>query len=568
MIVGPDGRGGIFGSTNAGSLYPQLFHLDASGDTTAGWSYGGIDLTPGVTRSQHTSIAPRAILPDGDGGTFELTAEQAPYDGSGGFWYPKQFYLHRRSDRGTVADGWPAEGVLLETQYLNPRFEGLHFPRMALDGAGGVLIAWLGWADLPDWPNPRVVAQRVTAAGARLWGDDGVTVRLGRGAATIPALVGDGHGGALVFWAQRDSSETSLRIRGQHVLASGDVGWDTDGKVVSSDTYDRIVDAIPADGGWVWADYHTAIAAAGDGDSGAIIGWAGAHGVDLNIVAARVAADGNLPWGHDVRVCSAPGEQSTLDCAADRAGGAIFAWRDGREGSDIGIYAQAVRRDGRLRWRPDGVAVSLGTGERGPVLVADDGLDGTYFAWGDPVAGGRVFAQRLTPSGRPAPGWVGNGTVVSRVAEPDYNHEVGLSLVGGQRGNAIVAWNDFRRGSFAMLLTPLGPAGAAEVVHKRGATPSDAGPVPASQPAFGIRGMQPNPMTAGGTVRLALLGLAPATLEIFDTAGRRVWTREITSGPGEYSVRLADGALLPAGVYLVRLSQGTQVTAARAVYLR
>ncbi|MEK7269345.1 MAG: T9SS type A sorting domain-containing protein [Planctomycetota bacterium] len=573
VVVGADGRGGIFGSNNPAQSFPRLYHLDVSGDTTAGWPVAGIELTPGMTADQHASIRAIAILPDGEGGMFVLTREKAPYQGHGGFWYPDQFYLHRRTADGSVAPGWTTEGACLATPYLDPRYTGLHLPRMVPDGTGGVLVAWLGWAHAwlgsPDWPNPRVVVQRVTAAGLLVWGDDGITVREGPGACTIPALVGDGRGGALVFWGQWDASGTSIRVCGQHVMSSGRLLWDPEGKVVSTRSYDRMADAVPADGGWVWANYHTAIAATTDGESGAILVWAGARGADLNIVATRVAPDGRLPWRHDVSVCSAPGEQATVACTGWGEGGAIVAWRDGRRGADVGIYAQAIRHDGRARWTADGIAVGLGAGERGPVLVASDGREGTYFVWGDPTAGGRVLAQRLLHSGRPAPGWSDNGSLVSRIAEPDYSGSIGLSLVEGRKGTAIGAWTSWRKGSFAMLLTPHGLAAPAKTaVRKPKAAPLGNGPVPDARPAFAIRRIHPNPATAGGIVRLALSESAPASLEMFDIAGRRVWSREVgTLGPGEHNLILADGARLPAGVYLVRLTQGKHVATARAVFL-
>jgi hypothetical protein len=567
IVAGADGRGGVFGSNEPGAPFPRLYRLDAKGDTPAGWPVAGIELTPGMTVLQHTSIRTITMLADGDGGVFVLTREKAPFEGHGGFWYPEQFYLHRRTAGGSVAPGWTTEGVCLASPYMDPRYVGLHLPRMVPDETGGVLVAWLGWA---YWPNPRVVVQRVSASGSRMWGDDGVTVREAAGACTIPAIVADSHGGALVFWGQWDPAGTSIRVCGQHVLASGLLHWEAEGKAVSTQSYDRMGNAVPADGGWVWANYHTAIAATTDGESGAILGWAGAQGADLNVVAARVVSDGRLPWQGDVRVCSAPGEQANVACASWGERGAMVAWRDGRHGEDVGIYAQAIGHDGRMRWTADGLAVGLGAGERGPVLVASDGCEGTYFAWGDPVAGGRVFAQRLLHSGRPAPGWSDNGSLVSGIGEPDYGGSVGLSLVEGMRNTTIVAWRSWRRGSFAMLLTPHGPAATEEIVrHKPPATLLDRETQLAATPALAIRRVHPNAARAGGRVHFALPEAAPASLQMFDITGRRVWSCEVGAlGPGEHQLILADGARLPSGVYVVRLAQGNRVATARAILTR
>ena len=48
-----------------------------------------------------------------------------------------------------------------------------------------------------------------------------------------------------------------------------------------------------------------------------------------------------------------------------------------------------------------------------------------------------------------------------------------------------------------------------------------------------------------------------ATLELFDVAGRRVWSRDVGSlGAGEHVVPLRDGPRSAPGLYLVRLRQG------------
>jgi len=421
----------------------------------------GIELTPGMTMTQHASIQTIAILPDGDGGMFVLTRQKSPYEGHGGFWYPDQYYLHRRATDGTTAPGWANEGVRLETPYLDPRYVGLHLPRM-------------------------------------------------------------------------------------------------------------VSDAVPADGGWVWANYHTAIAATSDGESGAILAWAGAQGADLNIVAARVAPGGRLPWRRDMSVCSAPGEQSTVACAGWDEDGALVAWRDGRRGADVGFYVQAIGNGGRARWAADGIAVGVGTGERGPVRLESDGREGAYLVWGDATAGGEVFAQRLLHSGRPAPGWPDNGWLVSHTAEPDYDGSIGLSLVEGRCGTAIAAWQSWRKGSFAMLVTPRGPAASVEVGRgKPRAAPIENASTLETGTKFAILGIHPNPMATGGTVRFALPGSAPAALELFDIAGRRVWSREVGAlGPGEHDLPLSGGSRLPAGVYVVRLAQGGRIATARAISLR
>lgn len=87
--------------------------------------------------------------------------------------------------------------------------------------------------------------------------------------------------------------------------------------------------------------------------------------------------------------------------------------------------------------------------------------------------------------------------------------------------------------------------------------------------AFALDGARPNPAVHGLlSVSFSLPSAEPARIEVFDITGRRVAGREVGSlGPGRHVVDLAQGGRIPAGLYVVRLSQGKQVRTVRAVAL-
>ena len=60
---------------------------------------------------------------------------------------------------------------------------------------------------------------------------------------------------------------------------------------------------------------------------------------------------------------------------------------------------------------------------------------------------------------------------------------------------------------------------------------------------------------------------APARLETFDLAGRRVAEQDIAGAAGEHELPIAAGRRLPPGVYMVRLQQLTRVATSRVVVL-
>lgn len=167
-------------------------------------------------------------------------------------------------------------------------------------------------------------------------------------------------------------------------------------------------------------------------------------------------------------------------------------------------------------------------------------------------------------------GWAVNGELVSRIAEPDYSGSVFLDLVKGRDGEAIAAWSSWRKGSYAMLLTPHGVAASQRRVERElSARPLVERAGTNTRPALGIRAVEPHPMADGGFIRLALPETAPASLAAFDLAGRCVWSLDVGHlGAGEHRVPFAGGTHVPAGIYLVRLAQGARVVTARVVVLR
>ena len=84
-----------------------------------------------------------------------------------------------------------------------------------------------------------------------------------------------------------------------------------------------------------------------------------------------------------------------------------------------------------------------------------------------------------------------------------------------------------------------------------------------------LAGLRPNPATDGVTVHFTLPRQAPARLELIDVSGRRVLSREVGGlGAGNHALRLDSEAKIPAGLYFVRLKQGSMEVTARGVVVR
>ena len=86
---------------------------------------------------------------------------------------------------------------------------------------------------------------------------------------------------------------------------------------------------------------------------------------------------------------------------------------------------------------------------------------------------------------------------------------------------------------------------------------------------FALQGARPNPARSGAlAVSFSLRTNAPALLELFDVNGRRVSQRDVGSmGPGAHTLRWAEGERVRAGLYWLRLHQGTDSAMSRVVVI-
>jgi hypothetical protein len=471
------------------------------------------------------------------------------------------------SGDGHVAPGWPAVGtpvVALDPWPWQTLVDPNEVPRVVANGSDGVFIAWQSyflpqfrWGGTVTGP---IYVQSIAPDGTRRWGDQGLLVCAAPGVHSSPEIVPDGHGGAFVFWCDQRPPDPMGRVFGQHVTDSGKISWARDGIPVSRayrlrfiEKPQRVLVLAPP----------FAIA---DGSRGAIVSWSGSRGTDFDVFAARVTHGGGLPWKGDSQVCRASGDQFDMRMVPLSGGGAIIGWLDSRP-AGTQVAAQRLTHGGRVVWRSDGVAVGAAQvvapywSVRGLLAMAVDGADGAFFAWPDVRPQGELFAMRFTGEGQPAGGWPAGGAALSRRAEALSTAD--MAYVGN--GNAIVAWQQ-GGAAWVTLLAPDGPAatpGPSPIAwSKRGAQPGQSD----SKTSLS-RSLRLSPGRSRDRLILSLADASPASLEFFDVAGRKIWSREVGDlGAGEHEVELDNGARLPTGLYLARLTQeGDRATTRIAV---
>ena len=87
--------------------------------------------------------------------------------------------------------------------------------------------------------------------------------------------------------------------------------------------------------------------------------------------------------------------------------------------------------------------------------------------------------------------------------------------------------------------------------------------------AFAIDGIRPNPTNGGAYITFSLPNDSPASLQLIDVAGRAVRDIDVGAlGAGSHTVNVGGDGRLPAGVYVVRLTQAGQSITSRLSVVR
>ncbi len=292
----------------------------------------------------------------------------------------------------------------------------------ASDGSAGAIIVWTDYSE--GYPEGDIYAQRVDASGTPRWTANGVPIGVTTGSQTVPQLISDGAGGAIIVWEDsRRGSGTD--IYAQRVNASGEVQWAANGVGICVGFYQYQPKIVP------------------DGAGGAIIVWRGSQGSPPSVHAQRVNASGVAQWTPNGVVIDSFGGAGFPEVASDGAGGAIIAWPAAPE-YDTNMYAQRISSAGDVLWPREyapGIPICTAAYSQWLGQIASDGTGGAVVTWedyrNDPYEGDAdVFAQRVNASG--VVQWVTDGVPLTATVGPQNYPRI----IGDGAGGAIVTYED------------------------------------------------------------------------------------------------------------------------------
>lgn len=524
------GLGGIEeGFVFAGPGPGQLYAVGKQLAYTA-WGAQGFDTQSqgeflvSLPQTSSTGISDRGcgFAPDGAGGLLDLYPDM---NGTVRTWHVDA--------SGVATPGLDVPGPMVDTVSAG-------FPVAVAAPGGG---AWYAWQ------RAGIRLMRVGPDGTRLapWPERGLRVPgLSNSSALlgfVPGLANDGQGGVLV--ASTDSVLRVQRVGPDTALVPG---WPATGLQLrhpgSASFYTPRTTFVPSGADHFiacWIEYGV------NTDEH----WCQRFGLDGTIDPAWPAQ------GLLVGTCPSTGEAWMFRCFADDGGGVTMTWvlPNGTTNTED-VHACRVLADGTFPqgyWGGAKLLASVPRPLQGPdaVAVCRGRGNGLIVIWMDPALGmrGRWYADNRSP-------------------DPDLDHdESDLNADTDRPGRraAVAALSDGDGGAYLLFCwaNSAMPVTMGAIGHVTQHSVLD---VPPAAPRSLALAVSPNPARGAFAARFALPDDAPATLELLDVSGRRVWSREVR-GAGPHTLSVGEGLSLAPGVYLARLSRGGEARTARVAIL-
>ena len=295
---------------------------------------------------------------------------------------------------------------------------------MATDGNGGAIIVNL--VNNSD-DNIDLTAQKINANGIVQWQNDGVMIKTAT-IISLPSVIGDGLGGAIISWFDSRNSGSDLYI--QHIASNGSASWTNNGILIKSNAY-------PTD---------SAPELISDGNGGAIVAWRNDQEPSMTsrLYLQKITSTGNLQWGASgVMVADTP-YQVGGKITSDNANSVIISWYDARSLSGLSQFAQRFNSSGNPMWILNGVATQNINTSYHSLHITSDNSNGAVICWSEKRNGVDydIYAQHITGNGDLL--WAVNGAVVySGPGDQQFEATDATYLVHDTLGNTYVSFNNY-----------------------------------------------------------------------------------------------------------------------------
>jgi len=193
-------------------------------------------------------------------------------------------------------------------------------PAMVSDGQGGAVVTW---TDLRGADN-EIYGQRMRPGGPA-WSPNGMPVVSFAGHQSVPAMLGDGDGGAFVTWT--DARDPTPQVYGQRLSRNGFPVWTASGVAITTSTLGCQLPQMVSDNA-----------------GGFLVVYQDFRDPSQSLFAQRVSLDGVLQWASaGSAVTRAADEQDPFAIISDGGNGLLAVWEDARVSPvDADIYAERI----------------------------------------------------------------------------------------------------------------------------------------------------------------------------------------------------------------------------------
>jgi hypothetical protein len=232
-----DGAGGAFivwsDFRSGGSNY-DIYGARVTNAGNVLWGTNGAAICTAVNIQNHP-----ALVSDGVGGLFIAWEDNRGIN--------TDIYMQDVNAAGLGI--WTSNGIPVCTE-----LDGQYVPQIVTDGAGDAIVAWTDYRNYP----PSVFVQRVTSVGVPWWTYDGVEVTDINEWVTGPSIVSDGQGGVIVVYQQQYTYGDPFDLYAQRINAAGIRLWYQLGVNVSLEGGSQVLPrAVTDDAGGIivaWVD--------------------------------------------------------------------------------------------------------------------------------------------------------------------------------------------------------------------------------------------------------------------------------------------------------------------------
>ena len=314
-------------------------------------------------------------------------------------------------------------------------------PKIVTDEAGGAIITW---EDYRSGSQCDIYAQRVNAAGTVMWAANGVAICMNVTNQLTPNLIADANGGAIITWTDFRNGVSNADIYAQRISNLGVIKWASNGVPVCNANNNQTAPVLVT-----------------NGSGGAVITWTDLRNGNADIYTQRINKNGIIQWAVDgLPMCFLPSEINKVTMVSDNTSGAIVTWEDFRNGTNnADIYAQRVNATGVALWTVNGLPVCNSAGNQFQPAIISDGGKGAILTWRDKRGSSfDIYTQKIDAMGVGL--WTNNGLAVCAFTENQSNP----ALVSDFEGGAFITWQDFRNSNFDIYAQKINSAGVNQFI--------------------------------------------------------------------------------------------------------